>query len=245
MPRGKPGWANEFAPTGPQPAPPMASLRRNLLISLLLGLALAAALGGYATYRVALEEIDQVMDYNLRQFALSLRNQFLGQAAPPLGVPDESLDFVIQIWDSQGLRLYLSHPHSTLPSQARLGYATVDTPDARWRVFSVEAPGRVIQIAQPLAVRSRLAAQAALRTLLPLLVMLPVMGGLIWYLVGRGLRPLARLTRAVKARRPEALDPVSAGDTPEEGRPLVEAINGLLARLGQALATQIGRASCR
>jgi two-component system, OmpR family, sensor kinase len=217
----------------------MASLRRKLLISLLAGLLAAAGLGGYASYRVALAEIDQVMDYNLRQFALSLRSQFLGRAAAPIGVPDESLDFVIQIWDSQGLRLYLSHPHSTLPSQARLGYATVKTPDdARWRVFSVESPGRVIQIAQPLAVRSRLAAQAALRSLLPLLAMLPVMGGLIWYLVGRGLRPLARLTRAVRSRQPEALDPLSAEGVPEEVQPLVEALNGLLSRLDQALATQ-------
>lgn len=216
----------------------MASLRRKLLVSLLAALLAATALGGYAIYRVALEELDEVMDYNLRQFALSLRNQFINQGAPPLGRPDESLDFVIQIWDSQGLRLYLSHPHSSLPSQAQMGYATVDTRDARWRVFSVDAPGRVIQIAQPLAVRSRLAAQAALRTVLPLLALLPVMGGLIWFLVGRGLRPLARLARAVKARRPEALESVSAGDAPEEVLPLVEAINGLLARLDQALATQ-------
>jgi two-component system OmpR family sensor kinase len=216
----------------------MNSLRRKLLVSLLLGLALAAALGGYATYRVALAEIDQVMDYNLRQFALSLRSQILGQPGAPIDVPDESLDIVIQIWDRRGLRLYLSHPHSTLPSQARLGYATVDTPDARWRVYSVESPGRVIQIAQPLAVRSRLAAQAALRTLLPLLAMLPVMGALIWYLVGRGLRPLVRLTRAVKSRRPDALEPLSAAGVPEEVQPLVEALNGLLARLDTALATQ-------
>ncbi|MDY0014263.1 MAG: ATP-binding protein [Rhodocyclaceae bacterium] len=216
----------------------MASLRRNLLISLLVSLSIAATLGGYATYRVALTEIDEVMDYNLRQFALSLRSEFLGQPAPPIGAPDESLDFVIQIWDRQGLRLYLSHPHSSLPSQAQLGYATVTTPDARWRTFSVAAPGRVIQVAQPLGVRSTLAAQAALRTLLPFVAMLPVMGGLIWYLVGRGLRPLARLTRAVKNRQADALEPLSAAGVPEEAQPLVEALNGLLARLATALATQ-------
>lgn len=216
----------------------MTSLRRKLLVSLLLALLAAAALAGYATYRVGLAEIDEVMDYNLRQFALSLRSEFAGQAVPSIDVPDESLDFVIQIWDRQGLRLYLSHPHSTLPSQAQLGYATVDTPDARWRLYSVASPGRVIQVAQPLAVRSRLAAQAAWRTLLPLLAMLPVMGGLIWYLVGRGLRPLARLTRAVTSRQPEALDPFSDAGVPEEVQPLVEALNGLLGRLDQALATQ-------
>ncbi|MBL8446458.1 MAG: two-component sensor histidine kinase [Zoogloeaceae bacterium] len=216
----------------------MGSLRRNLLVSLLLAFLFAASLAGYATYRVGLMELDEVMDYNLRQFALSLRAEFTGPPPTSIEVPDESLDFVIQIWDRQGLRLYLSHPHSSLPSQAQLGYATVDTPDARWRVFSVASPGRVIQVAQPLAVRSRLAAQAALRTLLPLLAMLPVMGGLIWYLVGRGLRPLARLTRAVKVRQPDALEPLPADKIPEEVAPLVAALNGLLARLEQALATQ-------
>jgi two-component system OmpR family sensor kinase len=214
------------------------SLRRKLLLSLLGALFVASVLGGYATYRTALAEIDEVMDYNLRQFALSLRNQFLGQPAPPIGVPDESLDFAIQIWDSRGLRLYLSHPHRSLPSRARLGYDTVDTPDARWRVFSVDVPGRVIQVGQPLAVRSRLAAAAALRTLLPMLFMLPLMGGLIWYLVGRGLRPLEQVTRAVRRRHPEALDPLSAEHVPEEVKPLVTALNDLLHRLDQALITQ-------
>ena len=216
----------------------MGSLRRNLLVSLPLTFLLAASLAGYATYRVGLAELDEVMDYNLRQFALSLRAEFTGAPPASIEVPDESLDFVIQIWDRQGLRLYLSHPHSSLPSQAQLGYATVDTPDARWRVFSVASPGRVIQVAQPLAVRSRLAAQAALRTLLPLLAILPVTGGLIWYVVGRALRPLARVTKAVKSRQPDALDPISAADIPEEVAPLVAALNGLLARLENALATQ-------
>lgn len=216
----------------------MTSLRRELLISLLASLLMAAVLGGYVTYRVALTEIDEVMDYNLRQFALSLRSEFLRQASPAIEAPDESLDFVIQIWDRQGLRLYLSHPHSTLPSQAQLGYATVNTPEARWRTFSLAAPGRVIQVAQPLTARSTLAAQAALRTLLPLLAMLPVMGGLIWYLVGRGLRPLARLTRAVQNRQPDAMDPLPATGVPEEAQPLVAALNGLLGRLDDALATQ-------
>lgn len=217
----------------------MSSLRRTLLWSLLGALVVVFAVGGLATYRAARTEIDTLMDYHLRQFALSLRDQQFGRpASPPLTPPEESFDFVIQIWDKTGVQLYLSRPHSTLPSLAQLGYSTVRTAEGEWRVFSIPLLDHVIQIAQPMAVRSRMAADAALRTLVPLLALIPLFGALIWYLVGRGLRPLERLARDVATRRPDSLDPLRAEHVPAEAQPLVHALNSLLERLGQALAAQ-------
>ena len=46
------------------------------------------------------------------------------------------------------------------------------------------------------------------------------------------------MTRAVEARRPEALDPLPDKRLPLEVQPLVRALNGLLARLAAALDTQ-------
>jgi two-component system OmpR family sensor kinase len=216
----------------------MNSIRRTLLVSLLSAIVAVFAMGGYATYRTAHDEIDTVMDYNLRQFALSLRDSRFGLPPAPVAPPDPSFDFVIQIWDARGLRLYLSHPHSVLPDLMRLGYATIDTSGGQWRTFAISLGDRVVQVAQPMRVRSTLAAHAALRTLTPLLIALPLLGLLIWYLVGRGLRPLDQLARSVDARQPEALMPLDAQDVPAETRPLVGALNDLLGRLDQALSTQ-------
>ena len=217
----------------------MRSLRRDLLVSVLGAVILAFLLGGAATYFVARAEVDQVMDYHLRQFALSLRDQRFGQPiTPPAGVSEEALDMVIQIWDRRGLRLYLSNPHSQLPSSAQLGYSDARTDEGRWRIFSVAMPDRVVQVAQPMRVRSRVAASAAIRTLTPLFMMLPLLGGMIWLMVGRGLRPLDRLARAVGARRPDAMAPLASQGAPAEARPLVDALNGLLGRLDRALTTQ-------
>lgn len=217
----------------------MRSLRRDLLVSVLGAVIAAFLFGGAATYHIARAEVDEVMDYHLRQFALSLRDQRFGEPiTPPVGVPEEALDIVIQIWDSRGLRLYLSNPHSQLPSSAQLGYSDARTDEGRWRIFSVALRDRVVQVAQPMRVRSRVAASAAIRTLLPLFLMLPVLGGMIWYMVGRGLRPLDRLARGVAARRPDALAPLSTHGVPNEAQPLVDALNGLLGRLERALATQ-------
>lgn len=213
----------------------MTSLRRTLLLSLLGAIAVVSALIGVATYWTARSEVDALMDAQLRQLALSLRDQQPGLAT---GAPDEALDFVIQIWDRSGVRLYLSQPHEVLPTLAPFGYNTVSTSQGRWRVFSVPMRDHVIQIAQPMAVRTRIATDAALRTVMPLLALMPLLGLLIWYLVGRGLRPLARLTREVGARRPDALDRLHVAEVPEEVQPLVAALNGLLQRLEQALSVQ-------
>ena len=95
----------------------MTSLRRTLLITLLGAIALISGLNALATYQLARAGIDELMDYQLRQLALSLRNQHLTRGfADPLVAPDEALDVVIQIWDVRGVRLYLSHPHTSLPS---------------------------------------------------------------------------------------------------------------------------------
>lgn len=217
----------------------MNSLRRTLVLSLLSAVILVFAITGLATYRAARSEVDALMDYHLRQFALSLRDQQFGQpSTPPLPPPEEAFDFVIQIWDDSGVRLYLSHPHTALPSLAQLGYNTTRTTEGEWRVFSVPLHDHVIQIAQPMAVRSRIAADAALRTLMPMLALVPLLGILIWYLVGRGLQPLARLAHEVATRRPDSLDALPSAGVPDEAQPLVQALNRLLERLDQALSAQ-------
>lgn len=215
------------------------SLRRQLLLTLLGAVLGVFLLGSLATYQMTRSELDEIMDYHLRQLALSLRAPLPGpQPEPGLGPDDQLFDMVIQIWDEQGLRLYLSRPHTALPDRAQLGYATVPTAEGNWRTYSIVLGSRVVQVAQPMSHRNRLAAAAALRTLTPLLVILPLLAGLIWYLVGRGLRPLERLAKAVGTRRPDSLAPLTVDGVPEEAQPLVQALNGLLGRLDHAMANQ-------
>jgi two-component system sensor histidine kinase QseC len=77
-----------------------------------------------------------------------------------------------------------------------------------------------------------------LRTLLPLAALIPFLGVLIWYAVGRGLRPLETMSRAVAKRQPDAMAPLAEGGLPEELRPLAGSLNALLVRLDDALNAQ-------
>jgi len=214
----------------------MSSLRARLLASLLAGVVLLGAAGGFMVYRNALAGADAFFDYHLRQTALILRDQpveylLSAQIAPT----DASYDFVVQVWTLDGARVYLSRPHTALPETTTLGFSTVSTSEGRWRVFGVQALTRVIQVAQPMSVREQRAAQLALGTLAPFALLLPALALLIWLTVGHALKPLERLTGLVKARSVHALEPLTAAQLPAEVQPLVAALNELLTRLRAAL----------
>jgi two-component system, OmpR family, sensor kinase len=214
----------------------VSSLRARLLASLLAGVVLVGAAGGWVVYRNALAEADEFFDYHLRETALILRDEpveylLSSQLAPT----DASYDFVVQVWSLDGVRVYLSRPHAVLPEITTLGFSTVATSEGRWRVFGVQAMTRVIQVAQPMSIRERRAAELALQTLKPFALLLPLLALVIWIAVGSALEPLRRLTSQVKARRVDALDALPAERLPDEVQPLVLALNDLLGRLRAAL----------
>ncbi len=216
----------------------MNSLRLRLLLSLLAMLAVAALVMGGVTYRNVLAETEALFDYQLRQMALSLRDQ--GEIAPDQAraFADEQLDFVVQIWTVDGRSIYASREHSALPARALLGLADVRVAGQTWRTFSVATPERVIQVAQPLQIRERLAANAALRSVAPLLFLAPVMALVVWWVAALTLRPLRQVAADVRRRDAQSLAALPTAGLPEEVSPLVTALNALLQRLGQSLDTQ-------
>ena len=215
----------------------MPSIRRQLIVALLAAIAVAVLAAAYGSYRLARGEVDAVFDYHLKQIALSLRDHAPhGNAQLPAA--DDQLDFIIQVFGRDGSPIYASHPHASLPGHAEPGFSTVDTDDGRWRIYAVQVNDQAVQVAQPTRVRKAAAAAAALRTVLPFLVLLPVLAGLIWWTVGIGLASLDRIAREVKGRRAVQLEPLPLAGVPLEARPLIEALNDLLKRHSAVLAAQ-------
>lgn len=217
----------------------MSSIRVRLSAFLFLSAVFTALVIGVVTYRNTLAQNEALFDYQLRQLALSLRDQ--GTVPQPdlssIREPD-SFDFVVQIWTANGRTVYLSDPANPLPDRATLGFAEVDSGNRRWRAYGLLARDRVIQVAQPLDLRRGLAAASALRSLAPLLAFAPLMALLIWWLVGQSLSSVTRLAKEVGQRDARTLDQVSQSDVPTEIAPLVHALNSLLLRLKQAFASQ-------
>lgn len=216
----------------------MKSIRSNLLLALLGALLLTLLLGAAATYRAGVQQAEVLLDYQLRQTALALRDQAFGAVTTPALPADAGdFDYSVQVWSEDGVSIYYSYPPHVFPNRARLGFSTLQTSEGPWRVFAMQGRREVIQVAQPVSRRDQLAAHAALQSMRPYLLLLPLMGVLIWILVGRGLAPIARVAQALTVRTPRSLEPVSE-EVPEEVQPLVKALNDLLARLSAALLAQ-------
>jgi two-component system OmpR family sensor kinase len=219
----------------------MNSVRARLLAWLVGGVLFVGAVGGWFVYRNALVEADAFFDYQLRQTALLLSDQPVEYLLNP-DIPQATADydFVVQVWTLDGVRVYLSRPHAVLPAITTLGFSTATTSEGRWRMFGVQAPTKVIQVAQPMRVREQQAVDLALRTLTPFVLLMPVLMIFIWFAVGHSLEPFKRLTSLVQSRKVTALDPLPAANLPSEVQPLVGALNDLLGRLGAALERERG-----
>ncbi len=216
----------------------LSSVRARLLTWILATLAFGALWMGVGAYRNVLHETEALFDYQLRQMALSLRDQ--GEIAPAQAsaLADADFDFVVQIWSVDGRAIYASRRHDELPARAVLGFADVVVRGKTWRSFSVATPNRVIQVAQPLQIRQRLAAEAALRSVMPLLAVAPLMAIAVWWLVTLAFRPLQRVATGVRARDAESLAPLPLAGLPDEVTPLVQALNALLQRLDASFGAQ-------
>jgi len=112
----------------------------------------------------------------------------------------------------------------------------------RVRVVSVQTPcGRsacTVLVAETMVKRERLATDFLLQSLFPELLIALATLVIVWFGVKRGLRPLARLSDEIKARASGDLRPIDAASAPEEARPLVGAMNGLLEEVSAASRKQ-------
>jgi two-component system OmpR family sensor kinase/two-component system sensor histidine kinase QseC len=216
----------------------MKSIRARLVVALTILVAMVSMLAATVTYRRVSSETSDLFDYQLRQMALSLRGQIT--LAPRIEVPPEQgdSDFVVQIWDVFGTRVYLSRPGLPMINQVVLGYTNLSLRGQGWRAYGLQTEQGVIQIAQPIRVREALARAAALRVVVPLIVLLPVMVAFVAWIVGAGLKPLRRVTAEVQRRDVQGLRPLTGLDLPLEIQPLVDELNRLLGRLEGAFAAQ-------
>jgi two-component system sensor histidine kinase TctE len=95
----------------------------------------------------------------------------------------------------------------------------------------------LIQVAERVTARDEFARLIIARSVLPQGVLILFIGLAVWYGVGRGLAPLAALRGEIQNRSLRDLSALPEEQAPQEVRPLIHAINDLLARLGAAIAT--------
>jgi two-component system sensor histidine kinase QseC len=124
-----------------------------------------------------------------------------------------------------------------LPLPAASGGHDITLGRQMYHTFTLRdtALGHTVRVFEPANTRSDLVSGVASRIARPTLLALPVLALLVWFSIGWSLAPLKVLSNAIRSRDINRMEPVEIGRAPTEVRPLVDAINLMLARLQSSL----------
>lgn len=222
-----------------------ASLQFRLSFSLSVVIAAVAVVAGAFSFSSTLDETNELQDDVLYQIAELMDQQHLilapDSASTSLADGDDDSYIIIQRLAPSAT----AHPQPSsqrpllLPADLADGLHTLKSHDSTYRVLVKTQPsGERIAVAQEADFRDRIARESALRTLMPFLILVPILLLIVTHLVRQMFQPIAGLSSEIDQRSFEDLRPVPDHHLPAEVRPFIIAINRLLIRLARSRETQ-------
>ncbi|NDU85494.1 MAG: two-component sensor histidine kinase [Ferrovum sp.] len=208
------------------------SLQRHLSLVLGAVILIAGLLAALASFALAYQEAKEFQDDMLRQIAV------LSLGSGPLTSREITKDVVS---DPESRVEIYRLPGDTSPAWLKrdlsLGLHSIDTEVGQMRVFVYGGRMRTM-IVQPTEARNEIAVNSALRTMVPLLLLLPVLIWLIVRIVRHQLEPVAKLARSLDEQSAHHPRSLPSDDLPQEITPFVDAINRLLEKVNHLMGQQ-------
>jgi len=224
----------------------VTSIRVFLIVTLIATITLVNFLAALHGYRSSLEEADRLFNALLEQkaelikaYALeSPRSVDTAERGPKVikGLFDEEKGstFAFQVWDNQNQLVARS---SNAPKERLLPLADpmseVNMNGYRWTAlssFDRDNETWVI-VAERADIRYQLAEKIILESVFPIVLVIPLIGGMIWLIVSFGLRPIAQLAGNLRKKEASDLSPIPMEHIPAELTLLASSANDLLTRL--------------
>ncbi len=221
-----------------------ASLRFRLSVWLtVVIIAIAAATGTYS-YLSATNEAHQMQDHQLRQTGYLISRLDAVPSSPMARERAGDVDFDARVVvrflrTSDGRPVEAPARPPQFSNDLRDGLQTVFVGREQWRVFVKTNPKGVrLAVGQQTTVRDAAARASALRTLTPILLLVPALVFLVGVLLRQMFRPFKTLADDLERRTAADLGPLDPAALPSEVWPFVVAINTMLVRMGDSLALQ-------
>ena len=221
------------------------SVQIKLSFTLSLAILVVAVVAGVFSFLSAFDEAHELQDDVLRQVAQLMDRQRLLPAVPTTDIRlkdvDEESRVIVQRLGEVSSSTVGVDAGGVLPLPATLadGLHTLEVGGETFRVLvKTTASGERIAVAQESGFRNEIARDGALRTVMPFLILVPVLLLIVADLVRKMFHPIAALSKEIDQRAEQELHPVEDRHLPVEVRPFAVAINRLLARVGQSMESQ-------
>jgi two-component system OmpR family sensor kinase len=216
------------------------SLKTQLVLALCAVVSVVGIVQGISSYQLSKAGMSALLDLRLEQVANRLRGS-LGDALPaiPARGSQPARDIVITIWRDDLETPYRStEPSLPLPREAPAGFSSEKVNGEQWRIYTLRDPPKVVQVAQRSSVRHELAEEAAVNTLWPILVLVPLVCAAVMLVVRFAFRQLNRLGSEAQAVDAAHLQALPTTGVPIELRPIIDSINRMIERLARSIETE-------
>lgn len=220
-------------------------LRDSLQFRLSVGTAIAilgvALLAGSFSYWWAFEEAIELQDEQLIRLSALVNRQRIIQpeANTPIEIShvDPESHFVVQWLTGDAGKGAIELPG--LPIDLPEGLQTRLVENAKWRLLvKTFSNGARIVVAQQTEVRDEIARTNALNTLIPLIILIPLLSLWVAYLIRQVFAPLKKMAAQLDQSTGNDLMPLPNTKLATEIAPFITAINHLLARVRESIAQQ-------
>lgn len=241
----------------------ISSIKRFLLLAVISLITVAWLLSAVFNFHASREQVEELFDAELAQMSRILQSVMNNHIransetfSPSLNYLDKDLlletfghqefnerghkyekKLAFQVWDAKG-NLFFENS-SDLPKRfeaLQAGYQDVNDGEMSWRTFTLQDSdfGFWVKSAQREDVRTELTGQIALNTMLPNLLMIPVLIFLIAWLIRKGLGPLEQISQSLNERGYQNLEEINTQAYPVELGYLVGELNDLFKRVSEA-----------
>jgi signal transduction histidine kinase len=148
--------------------------------------------------------------------------------------------YVVQAWDKDGNLLRSSWPDLKAPLQPRTGFSDIEADGRPWRVYTSDTGpgGKRVQVFQCGTFRHHLAAEQAIASLAPVLILLPLAIFVLWGVARAVSLAVMDIGRKAESQNFNNITELPLDRVPHEIQPLVISFNGLLTRLRNAFDTK-------
>ena len=213
----------------------MHSLRGRLFFGLTITIIVAGLGAGALAYDWAFDEAIELQDSILIQIGAVAGTIHVAEASPAGRGVDAEAQVVIEPLDGPGSDTQDGRRLKTLPD----GLHTVARNGKPWRVLiRTRADASRIAIGQPTAIRDEIARDSALRTVVPLLALIPCLMLIVAFVIRQTLRPVLSLAERLDRRQADQLERLPLAGTPDELHPFIASINRLLERVQDLIDQQ-------
>ncbi len=190
-------------------------------------------------YRNSQNKLNNILDNELKTLAIFILNNqvkdnYLNEKLVLLDSSEALKEKAFQVFTSDSRPVAHSSNAPLTPISNVVGFSEEAFNGVRWRTFRFENEQSFVVVAQSDNYRRNVTEDLLLATLVPIVMSIPIIGLLVFYIIRKSLSPLRQLSNQITNKHSEDLTGVHIPVATKELSPVVKRLNELFSRLSSS-----------